>query len=123
MIIFHQGLKKTILFTPQGEKSLGEAEAKVPGNQRSCVAQLRGLLKRFGDVGKLQSPEQLRHESDGIYAVRARCGLRAYGWLDHDYKNSVALFVVGHCVLKKTQKLSSADLERVKKEREIYREG
>jgi hypothetical protein len=122
-MIFHQGAKKTILLTNHGETSLEIAEAKVSGNQKSCIAQLRRLLVQLSETGKLKSPDQFRNEGDDIYAVRGRCGLRAYGWFDNDSSTGRALFVVGHCVLKKKKKLNPADLDRVVNERKKFREG
>ncbi|MCU7891774.1 MAG: hypothetical protein KZQ78_09230 [Candidatus Thiodiazotropha sp. (ex Ustalcina ferruginea)] len=118
-MIFHQGAKKTIYFTDHGETSLEVAEEHVPSNQ-NCGAQFRRLLSRLGDIGKLNSPEQLRNEGNGIFAVKTRCGLRAYGWFCNDPTTNAPLFVVGHCAYKKKDKANPLDLERAIEERNNF---
>ena len=108
--------------TDHGSDSLLTAEKGVPNTQNACKAQLRRLLGWLGDQGELKSPTQLRHEGDGIYAVRARCGLRAYGWFCKD-KDGKDLFIVEHVVLKKQQKMNKGDFERTDKERKAYDES
>lgn len=122
MMIFHRGAKKHIILTSNGEETRKAAFEQVPGNKKGCIAQLNRLLAQLGDHGSLRSPDQIRHEGNEIYAVKANCGLRAYGWLDHDKNTDTPLFVVGHCVLKKKEKMDSSDFDRVKREREQFHE-
>ncbi len=121
MALFHQGTKKQILLTANGASTLTEAESNVPKSKQACKAQLRRLMQWLGDHGSLKSPVQLRNEGDGIYAVRARCGLRAYGWFDTDTAGKPS-FIVGHVILKKKQKADAGDLDKAKDERAKYQE-
>jgi hypothetical protein len=52
----------------------------------------------------------MNSEGDGIFAVKATCGLRAYGWFCH--VNSRRAFVVSHIVLKRKQQADPADIRR-----------
>jgi len=70
---------------------------------------MRRLVERLADFGKLQSPEQMRNEGDGIWAIKARCGLRAYGYYA-PYQKGV--FVISHFVHKKKNKMDPADHKR-----------
>jgi hypothetical protein len=106
-MIFHAGMYLTIHFGPEAEESLEQAESQVPPNKQACKAQMRALLKRLGDTGRLNSPEQLRNEGQQIYAVKAHCGLRAYGFFAPGRK-----FVVSHFLMKKKDKLDPADREK-----------
>lgn len=119
-MLFHSGAKLVIEFTDDANASLEEAESHVPPNQAACKAQLRRLLQRLGDVGRLQSPDQWNTEGDGFFAVKARCGLRGYGWF---HKHRRGVFVVSHFILKKRQKLDPADMERAGKNREAFYRG
>ncbi|MEW8341001.1 MAG: hypothetical protein AB2708_14205 [Candidatus Thiodiazotropha taylori] len=121
-MIFHRGAYKHIIFTTNGAESLKTAEDHVPPNRKACIAQLRRLLKQLGDRGSLRSPDQCRNEGNDIYAIKANCGLRAYGWFDHDENTDTSLFVVGLCVLKKKQKMDQSDRNQVIREREQFRE-
>lgn len=116
---FHSGTKLVIEFTDDAITSQMEAESHVPPNQAACKAQLRRLLQRLGDVGQLRSDDQWNTEADGFFAIKARCGLRAYGWF-HRYRRGV--FVVSHFIFKKRQKLDPADRVRAKGNRsQLYR--
>ncbi len=116
-MIFHKGNRFTIDVTDAAEAAWVEAEAQVPGNQEACKAQLRRLLTRLGDFGELQSPNQMNDEGDGIFAVKARCGLRAYGWYSSSKRR---YFVIGHVVLKTKQKLDKRDHDRACEARRNY---
>lgn len=112
---FYSGAKLTIEFTDDAETSLAEAESHVPPNQAGCRAQLRRLLQRLGDIGHLRSSEQWNAEGNGFFAVKTRCGLRAYGWF-HRYRRGV--FMVSHFIFKRRQKLDPADIDRAQQNRE-----
>ena len=117
MPIYYSGQKYTIEITEDGLSSRREAESCVPSNKKACIAQHIALIKRLADIGELKSPEQFRHEGEGVWAVKARCGLRAYGWY-HGSRRGV--FVISHFLLKKQQKLDRRDLDRAKRNREQY---
>lgn len=96
---------------PGAAASFDEACADVPGNRDACPAQLQRLTERLADFGKLHSREQFRHEGDQIYAIKARCGLRAYGWFGaHEGR---AAFIISHYILKRRDQFSSRDRELV----------
>ena len=89
-----------------------DARKTLPAMQTAdvaCQKQLQRLVERFADMGQLQSPDQIRHEGDGIWAIKARCGLRAYGYYDTHRRN---LFVISHFVHKKKQKMDPKDHKR-----------
>ena len=73
-------------------------------------------------MGYLRSPDQFKHEGDKFYAIRARNGLRAYGW----YANKKAgaevrgIFVISHFILKKRDKLDPRDKEKMNESRRRY---
>jgi hypothetical protein len=111
---FHSGSKLHIELTTDALASLTEAESHVPDTQAACKAQLRRLLQRLAETGTLQSPEQWNTEGGGFFAVKTRCGLRAYGWY-HAHRRGV--FVVSHFIYKKRQKLDPADIDRAERNR------
>lgn len=117
--ICSQGASFTVEWTDSGEKTLADAEALVPSSHESCKAQLRVLIQRLADTGKLRSGDQFRHEGDHIYAIKTRCGLRAYGWF---HRNRRGVFVISHCIMKKKNKLDPQDLDRAKQNRKLYEE-
>ena len=104
--------------TSAGRDALGQAIALVPGSKKGCVAQMKGLIARLADFGYLRSPDQWNAEGNGLYAVKARCGLRAYGWFASESSGKV--FVIGHATLKKNQKADPQDLQKTQDEREQY---
>lgn len=99
--------------TPDAAESWNEVAANAPQN---CVAQLFRLAQRLADVGRLRSPDQFNNEGDGFYAIKAECGLRAYGW----YSDQRGIFVISHFVLKKRQKLLPSDKDRMKENKRRY---
>ena len=107
MELFHPGLKLTIEFTDEAWSDFAAFEDAHP-NLGACCAQMRRLLERLGDTGRLRSPDQWRHEFDGICAVKTRCGLRAYG------RRIDRRFVVGHVERKTSDRMSQALVNRVK---------
>jgi hypothetical protein len=113
-MLFYKGVSLEIDQTPDAAECWNEVSANATPN---CVAQLLRLAKRLADVGSLRSPDQFNNEGDGFYAVKAECGLRAYGWY-HSSRRGV--FVISHFILKKTQKLSPSDKERMKRNRRQY---
>jgi hypothetical protein len=116
---FYSGAKFNIEFTDDAGSSLTDAESHVPPNQSACKAQLRRLLTQLADRGQLSSPDQWNTEQDGFFAVKARCGLRAYGWF-HTHRRGV--FVVSHFIFKTRQKLDPADIRRANGNRlDFYR--
>lgn len=103
-------------FSEDAGSSFDEAAARAPAK---CVENLLARLKKFADGGKLHTPGQLNVEGDGFFSIKARCGLRAYWWYDRQRR---WVIVISHFILKKTQKLSRADKDRMKKNRRSYEE-
>jgi hypothetical protein len=118
--VFYRGDRLTVLLMPGASVTFEEACARVPGNKDACPAQLLRLLKRLADFGTLHSCDQFRHEGDQIYAIKARCGLRAYGWFDA-YEGRTA-FVISHYILKRRDKFASTDREAVLANRTTFKE-
>ena len=120
MEVFYRGVRLSILRMPGAAATFDDACAAVPGNREACPAQLVRLIKRLADFGKLHSRDQFRHEGNQIYAVKARCGLRAYGWFDsHEGR---AAFVISHYILKKRDKFDPADGRVVEANRTAFKE-
>lgn len=115
MDLYCAGRQKNILLCDGAKESRDAAEAAVPASRRACIKQMDHLLKQLADSGRLRSPDQFRHERDGVFAVKTRCGLRAYGWLG-DFEGKAAFFV-SHYILKKQQKLAPEDFERTVRNR------
>ena len=97
---------------------MDQAIALVPGSKKGCIAQIMRLITRLADIGYLRSPDQWKAEGDGLYAVKAHCGLRAYGWFASESSGKV--FIIGHATLKKKQKADPQDLQKTQDEREQY---
>lgn len=113
-MLFCKGSHYEISQTPDAKSSWEEATGHA---KEACIAQLVNLIKRLSDIGKLNSPDQFNHEGDGIFAIKARCGLRAYGWF-HAHRRGV--FMISHFRYKNWQKLDPADLRRAKKNRKLF---
>ncbi len=80
MHIFHAGASFAVEMTDDAWNKLQEFKLNhTAPKEKSCYAQMTRLLERLADIGKLRSPDQFRKEWDSIWAVKARCGLRAYG--------------------------------------------
>jgi hypothetical protein len=54
----------------------------------------------------------MNHEGDGIFAIKATCGLRAYGW--HAQHQGKRAFIISHVIMKDRRKLDTADRERAR---------
>jgi hypothetical protein len=117
--VFYQGAVRSVLYMPGTSETFQAACAQVPGNKDACPGQLIRLIQRLADFGRLRSGDQFVHEGNQIYAIKARCGLRAYGWFDTF--EGQAVFVISHYILKKQQKLSQADIAIVEKNRTVFR--
>jgi hypothetical protein len=117
--VFYQGAVRWIVHMPGAKESFDAACGLVPGNRDACPAQLVRLIQRLADIGRLNSPEQFVHEGDQIFAIKARCGLRAYGWFD-TFKDR-RVFVVSHYILKRRQKLDPADIVIVDRNRAVFK--
>jgi len=116
MPTYYIGRTYTIVHTDDADKSLPEAERHAP---LACKAQLRRLTERLADIGTLRSPDQFNAEDDGFYAIKARCGLRGYGWFSKLHKG---VFIVSHYICKKKSKLAKKDKDRMKRNRKILGE-
>ncbi len=105
MELFYRGTQLSIWLCPGAQVSWDEAEV---GARDSCRAQLRARIGLLGDAGKLRSPDHINFEGSGIFAIKANCGLRAYGWFGQI--NARRAFAISHVMLKKQQKLAPKDL-------------
>lgn len=112
---YHRGAKLSVWLLKGTRASWDEAEESVPGNRKSCLTQFRARLAHLADHGSLRSPDHMNSEGDAIFAVKATCGLRAYGWFDH--VDGRRAFVISHCILKRRQAADPADIRRAKNAR------
>ena len=117
---FYAGRVKTIWLLPGAETSWNDAEANVPPNKASCKTQFRARLKHLADFGTLHNRDLMNWEGDGCFVVKATCGLRAWGWLQH--YNGRAAVMISHVVLKKSQNSKPADLKRTVDARKPFKE-
>ena len=108
----HKGALKRVITWGAGIESWDEYVTNNRGGNRNCQGQLIALAKRLADFGKLRSPDQMNAEGDGVYAIKARCGLRAYGWFETDPEYGVC-FIIGRLVMKKKGGLDPKDREKV----------
>jgi hypothetical protein len=100
------------------QETWNEAESQVPSNQAACPRQFRARMSHLAETGRLRSPDHMNHEDNGIYAVKATCGLRAYGW--HGNHQGRRAFIISHVRLKKSQKLDPADRKRAEDARTSF---
>ena len=119
METFYTGSIRIIMFPQDAVETLQMARSHVPTNKDSCVSQLFRVLKRLGDNDQIFNKNQFRHEGDGIYAVKARCGLRGYGWFQ-SLDSGVGAFVLSHFIMKKRLKLDEKDLRRAREARKKF---
>lgn len=117
MPIYYEGRSYTIELVDGALESKKKVEERVPGNKAGCIAQLQALTVRLADHGSLRSPDQFRPEGEGIFAIKTRGGLRAYGWFS---KRKQRVFVISHYILKKRDGLRPQDLEKAVRNREVY---
>jgi hypothetical protein len=117
---YHRGATLTIWLLQGTRASWDAAEALVPGNRKACLTQFRARLTRLADTGSLRSPDHMNSEGDGVFAVKATCGLRAYGWFDR--VNNRRAFVISHCILKRRQAADPADIARAKGARDQFQQ-
>jgi acetyl-CoA carboxylase carboxyltransferase component len=112
---YHSGSSLTIWLWEGAEQSWAEAEAGV---MEAHKAQFRARLARLADAGLLRVPDHMNSEGEGIHAVKGNTGLRAYGWFDQ--VNGRRAFIISHVILKKKQKLNSADLAKASARKASY---
>jgi hypothetical protein len=122
---FYDGKRKTIWLYPGAQESWDDAESSIPPDKKGAKkkgsqAQFRARIAQFADTGELRSPDHMNSEGDGCFVIKANCGLRAWGWMQH--VEGRAAFIISHVVLKRTKKADPADLERTKKARKIVKE-
>lgn len=116
MPTYYRGSIYTIEHTEDADESLPKAESHA---LLACQAQLRRLTERLADTGNLKSPEQFSKEGDGFFAIKARCGLRGYGWFSKYHRK---IFIVSHYICKKKAKLAQKDKDRMKANRKKIEE-
>lgn len=117
MRIYYSGSVFNIEQTDDAVSSQSEAESNCT---EACCLQLLAITKRLANYGKISNPHHFMNEGEGIWALKARCGLRAYGWFA---KKKRSIFVISHYIVKKRQKLNPADLKRAIHNRTIYERG
>jgi hypothetical protein len=108
--------------TEHAKAAHAEAEGHVPPQKEACKAQLRSVLHRLGDHDQVRNTDLFKAEGDGIFAAKARCGLRAYGWFDR-LPDGTNVFIVAQATMKKKQKADPADIERVVNARQRHQNG
>jgi hypothetical protein len=113
-MLFCKGKLLRIDQTPDAESSWPIAAAHATP---ACEAQLRALAKRLADVGKLRTPDQFNPESDKFFAIKARCGLRAYGWYHSEHRG---VFMISHFIYKTWPKLAAEDKARMRGNRKQH---
>jgi hypothetical protein len=107
---YYVGRSKTIWLYPGAQLTWEAAELLVPPNKSSGLAQFRARIAHYADSGQLKSPDHMNSEGEGCFVIKANCGLRAWGWLQH--MDGKAAFIISHVVLKKKGKADPADLKR-----------
>jgi|HubBroStandDraft_3_1064219.scaffolds.fasta_scaffold474663_1 hypothetical protein len=108
---YERGTCLSIWRTADARPTWTEAVGQVASHKREQQeAQLIARLSILASRGVLRSPDHIRAEGQGIFAVKTNGGLRAYGW--HSNIDGRRAFVISHVVLKKTDKLNPADLNR-----------
>lgn len=118
---FCAGICRTVWLTDDAATTLAEAESLVPPNKAACKAQLRRVLERLANHHQVRNDDLFCFEEDGIFAVKARCGLRGYGWFQ-EYDGESA-FIVAKFIMKKKQKADPQDLESAKRSRSLLAQG
>ena len=103
----YNGSRKRVFTWGKGDLSWDEHVSEKKGTNLSCQAQLIAVCKKLADIGKVNSKIHFNSEGDDIYAIKAKCGLRAYGWFGT--YNKVPSFVIGWVVHKKKTKLDPGD--------------
>jgi hypothetical protein len=119
MVKYVHGAALSVWLRPGAQDSWDEAERAIPGHRGACPANFRAKIDRLAAVGWLRSPDHMNEEGNGIHAVKARCGLRGYGWFDSVEGRKA--FVISHVKLKRTQRLDPAERARAEQQREMFR--
>lgn len=114
-----RGAALSIWLRVGAEDTWNEAEKLVPKSLSACPRQFRARMLQLAETGRLRSPDHMNHEDNGVYAIKATCGLRAYGW--HESHEGRRVFVISHVSLKKGQKLDPKDRERTEEARTTFR--
>lgn len=118
MELYYRGSQLSIWLCPGSRASWDDAELGV---RESCKAQFRARMGLLGDSGKLRSPDHMNFEGSGIFAIKANCGLRAYGWFCQiDGRRA---FAISHFILKTQQKLDPKDLNKAVQARNQWQIG
>ncbi len=117
--LFCEGECFKIYETEDAKQTWENLRRKHEASEKACFANLLARIKKFSNKGTLRSPEQINDEGDGFYAIKARCGLRAYFWYHPIHRQVV---FISHFILKKKQKLDAGDKKIMLKNRKIYQE-
>ena len=98
-----------IKITDEANDELKKLESKHGKNLKSCLAQFYKHAERLASHGKpgLKMPEHFRHEWNGIWAIKTRCGLRGYGIFYNDEKEFIIFKVTKKARDKISKKLRS----------------
>ena len=94
---------------------LGRGRSARTGESVCLPAQFRARLRQLAETAVLH---HMNSEGRGIVAVKASCGLRAYGW--HCSVGGRRAFVISHIVLKREQKADPADINRAAAEKSDF---
>lgn len=108
--LYRKFSKFSIFFTEDAIETLKSHSDNQERKHQSCLASLLSRLEQYGNTGELHTPDQLNSEGYGFWAIKARCGLRAYFWFQ-----GKGTIIVSHFKLKKSDKLEDADKKKMEK--------
>lgn len=118
------GSARYVIVLPEYAATYQEAVDSAAANKRdACHAQLLVVLQYVANNMSPRLPDtSFNHEGDGIWAAKARCGLRAWGWYGDAVRDGKRqpVFAVSFVNLKKGPKADPADLETAKAHRKLY---
>jgi hypothetical protein len=117
---YYVGSSLTIWLCAGAQETWNCAEQHVPQNKSACLAQFRARIGHLADSGRLRCPDHMNSEGDGIFVVKATCGLRAWGWFDSH--NGRRAYFISHVVLKRGMRAGAADLARATEARRQFKE-
>lgn len=118
------GSARYVILLPENAASYMASVDSVASQIRDAGhAQLLVVLQAIADNMQPKLPKtSFNHEGDGIFAAKANCGLRAWGWYGDAKRDTVRqpVFAISFVTLKKSQKADPADLKFAKNHRTEY---
>ena len=106
----YAGSRFVVELTGDARTSL-KVEAKIAADEDPAIrcAQVWSLVKRLADHGIIRSPDLWEQEPKGVFRLRPRCGLCAFGWF-HEHRDK--LIVISHFAFRPKRRLAAADIAR-----------